>query len=208
MKTRYFNRLIVGILAMLFSVAGLAAGQSQSNPTNMFGGPAYLGQPNLELTAALVKAGGGPENFSTSQALTSMLGQSTVKKEVAKLNKQYGQEAVQNWLNGTNAVVEDALKIASKKGITLPEAPSDLTGHKLAKALVKAGTGPDGTFWAGHLYDKLVSHDIHNAVMGKVNTNPKLGVDFDRNVHKITNQAFYDAAHALGAKQVKLASLH
>ncbi|HET7371178.1 MAG TPA: hypothetical protein VFK45_10110, partial [Gammaproteobacteria bacterium] len=115
---------------------------------------------------------------------------------------------VQNWLKGTDAVVADALKHATSMGITLPEAPADLKGHKLAVALVKAGTAPDGTFWSGRFYDTLVSHGIHNAVMKDVNENPKLGVEFDQNVHKISNQAFYDVAHALGAKQVKLASLH
>jgi hypothetical protein len=174
----------------------------------MFGGQAYLGAPNLKLTAALLRAGGGAEHFSTAKALTSMLGKKTVNAEVSKLNKQYGQKKVHNWLVGTEAVFADALKHAEQKGITLPKAPTNLKGHALAVALVKAGTTPNGTFWAGHLYDMLVSHDIHNAVMFDVNENPKLGPGYDRNVHRITNQAFYDVARALGHKQVKLAKLH
>ncbi|HET7586723.1 MAG TPA: hypothetical protein VFL45_01435 [Gammaproteobacteria bacterium] len=203
MNKRHLRLMIVGAAAMLFSAAGFAA-----DTVNMFGGPAYLGAPDLELTAALVKAGGGPEHFSTAQALTSMLGEETTNAEVAKLTKQYGKENVQNWLKGTDAVVADALKHATAMGIKLPEAPANLHGHALAVALVKAGTAEDGTFWSGRLFDKLVSHGIHNAVMQDVNENPKLGVVYDQNVHKITNQAFCDAAHALGAKQVKLASLH
>lgn len=207
MNARHFKFIILGAAAMLFSTAGFAAG-GQMQTMNMFGGPAYLGQPDLKLTAALVKAGGGAAHFSTAQALTAMLGKKTTNAEVAKLTKQYGKDNVQNWLKGTDAVVADALKHATKMGITLPKAPADLKGHALAVALVKAGTSPDGTFWSGRFFDMLVSHDIHNAVMADVNENPKLGMVYDQNVHRITNQAFYDAAHALGAKQVKLASLH
>jgi hypothetical protein len=203
MKKSYMKLAIAGAAALLF-----AAGAFAADTINMFGGPAYLGQPNLKLTSALIRAGGGAEHFSTAQALTSMLGEKTVNAEVAKLTKQYGKESVHNWLKGTDAVVADALKHASKMGISLPEAPADLKGQKLAVALVQAGTAPDGTFWSGRFYDTLVSHKIHDAVMQDVNQNPKLGVEYDQNVHKLTNQAFYDVAHALGHKQVKLASLH
>lgn len=203
MKKRYMQFAVAGVTALAF-----AAGAFAADTINMFGGPAYLGQPNLKLTSALIRAGGGAEDFSTARALTSMLGEKTVNAEVAKLKKQYGDEKVRNWLQGTNAVVADALKHASKKGISLPEAPADLKGQKLAVRLVKAGVGPNNTFWSGRFYDTLVSHDIHNAVMKDVNQNPKLGVEYDQNVHKITNQAFYDVAHALGHDNVKLASLH
>lgn len=212
MNRKYSNCIIAGMAAIMFALSGVAigAGQSQSGykVINMFGGPAYLGAPNLALTAAFIRAGGGVQHFSTAEALTSMLGQQTVKAEVAKLTKQYGQESVKNWLQGTAGVVALALKHASQKGIALPQAPANLKGHALAVALVKAGTAPNGTFWAGRLYDTLVSHAIHNAVMKDVNQTPKLGITYDRNVHKITNQAFYDVAHALGMEQVKLADLH
>jgi hypothetical protein len=203
MNGRHLKLTVAGAAALLFSASGFAAGT-----TNMFGGPAYLGQPNLKLTAALVKAGGGPAHFSTAKALTSMLGKKTVNAEVAKLDKQYGKKNVHQWLKGENAVVELALKDAKQKGIKLPHAPANLHGKKLVVALVQAGTTKNGTFWAGHFYDKLVSHGIHNEVMAQVNKNPKLGVPFDRDVHKFTNQTFYDIAHALGEKHVKLASLH
>ena len=39
----------------------------------------YLGAPALDVTAALVKAGGGAENFSFAKALVSMLGEKNVK---------------------------------------------------------------------------------------------------------------------------------
>ncbi|HET7371713.1 MAG TPA: hypothetical protein VFK45_12855, partial [Gammaproteobacteria bacterium] len=86
-KNRHFKLMLAGAAAMLFSAAGFAA-----DTINMFGGPAYMGAPNLELTAALIKAGGGAEHFSTARALTSMVGEKIVNAEVAKLSKQYGKQ--------------------------------------------------------------------------------------------------------------------
>lgn len=185
------------------------AGQTanaQMPDMNWFGGPVYTGAPALEATAALVKAGGGADNFSFSQALVSMLGEDTVNAEVVKLQEQYGKEKVQAFIEGMTFDVNDGLKRATEAGITLPEAPADLKGPALAKALVKAGTAPDGTFWAGHLFDKAISHGLHVQVMKDVDA--KYGHGADANTHRILNQAMYDVAQALGMKDVKLASFH
>jgi len=93
----------------------------------------------------------------------------------------------------------------TESGIKLPE-PAKLEGADLAKALVQAGTAPDGTFWSGYLFDKALSHDLHNQVMGDIES--QRGADADLNVHKILNQAMYDVAQTLGLKEVRLASLH
>src|ERR1044071_6864722 len=60
-------------------------GQAKTEPMNRFGGPIYTGAPALPVTASLVEAGGGPENFSIAKALTAMIGADGVKAEVAKL---------------------------------------------------------------------------------------------------------------------------
>lgn len=174
--------------------------------SNWFGGPIYNGEPNLEATAALVKAGGGAEHFSFATALVSMLGQETVNAEVAKLTKQYGKENVDNFIGGMTFAVKDGLKRATEQGVKLPAAPADLHGTKLASTLVQAGTAPDGTFWSGYLFDMVLSHPLHVAVMADIDA--KYGHAADENTHKILNQAMYDVAHALGHKDVKLASLH
>lgn len=77
---------------------------------------------------------------------------------------------------------------------------------RLAETLVKAGTTPDGTFWAGYLFDHALSHKLHNQVMIDINKNVSPAADL--NTHKILNQAMYNVAHALGHNHVKLASLH
>ena len=177
-----------------------------SDTTNWFGGPIYNGKPALEATAALVKAGGGAENFSFATALVSMLGEKTVNAEVAKLTKQYGKANVDNFIDGMTFAIKDGLKRATEKGVKLPEAPADLHGVALAKGLVKAGTAPDGTFWSGYLFDMALSHPLHVQVMADIDT--KFDHGADENTHKILNQAMYDVAQALGDTSVKLAPLH
>lgn len=178
---------------------------TQQAAVNMFGGPVYTGDPALDVTAALVKAGGGAEKFSFATALVGMLGQKTVDGEVAKLTKQYGKKEVDTFLSGMDMAVGFGLKRATEAGVTLP-APADLSGTELAKALVKAGTAPDGVFWSGYLFDKALSNKIHNQVMADINA--KASVEDDKITHKILNQAMYDVAQALDMKEVKLADLH
>jgi hypothetical protein len=206
------------IAAALAVVAGMLAGSAAFADTGQdtmtsggqqmgrFGGPVYNGPPALAVTASLVAAGGGPSNYSTATALTSMVGADLVKAEVAKLTKQYGADKVALWLKTFDFAVDDSLKIATAAGVKLP-APT-LSGKALAAALVKAGVAPDGTFQIELLLDKAVSHKIHVQVMNDIDADPSLGKAADLNYHTISNQAFYDLAQALGDTSVKLASLH
>lgn len=183
--------------------AGYGSGMSMQ--INRYGGPVYNGAPALPVTVALVVAGGGPQHFSLVTALNHMLGKATVEAEVAKLTKQYGKRRVGEWVSGIEFAVNDTLRIVTEKRIPLP-APAPLSGVDLAKTLVSAGTAPDGTFWAGYLFDHALSHGIHMQVMD--DTDAKYGSAYDANYHAITNQAFYDVAQALGNKSVHLASFH
>ncbi|HKT41162.1 MAG TPA: hypothetical protein VJQ86_02270 [Rhodanobacteraceae bacterium] len=186
------------------SLASYVASNQQAGD-NWFGGPSYMGKPALAATAALVNAGGGAGDFSFSKALVAMLGEKTVNAEVAKLTKQYGKQDVDRFIGGMTFDVNDALKQATGQGIKLPP-PADLHGAALARALVTAGTAPDGAFWAGHMFDYTISHALHNQVMADVDAQD--GQAADANTHRILNQAMYDVAQALGMKNVKLASFH
>ncbi|MCD6673259.1 MAG: hypothetical protein LT106_10410 [Burkholderiaceae bacterium] len=203
-RTKILSTFVAG-LVLLLGGALYASGSMAAEAMNWFGGPVYDGPPALGATAALVKAGGGPENFTFPKALVSMLGEKTVNAEVAKLNKQYGEKDTKAFLDGMTYAVKDGRQRATEAGVTLPSAPPDLKGTALAKTLVQAGT-VDGTFWSGHLFDKALSHPIHNTVMADIEA--KSGRDADQNVHRILNQAMYDVAQALGMKDVGLASLH
>jgi hypothetical protein len=188
-----------------------AAADSMGNTSTMmgrYGGPVYSGAPALNVTAALVAAGGGAANYSTATALVSMLGKDTVNAEVAKLQKQYGNDAVTQWLATFDFAVKDSLKRATDAGVMLPAPDPSLSGQKLASTLVTAGTAADGTFQIEFLLDKAVSHAIHNQVMDDIDANSSLGKHADLMYHTISNQAFYDVAQALGDTTVKLAAVH
>lgn len=222
MKTKVLFTTVLSSIALLFAATGFAAdnGVAHESPDpqmsmvkenlehgmNWFGGEPYLGEPALEATAALVRAGGGADDFSFSQALVAMLGEDTVNAEVAKLTEQYGEDDVKAFVNGMTYAVNTGLKLATEAGVTLPEPPADLKGVKLAKALVQAGVGPSGAFWSGRMFDVALSHQLHNAVMADIEQNVSHYADW--NTHRILNQAMYDVAQALGMKDVKLASFH
>ncbi|HEY7981041.1 MAG TPA: hypothetical protein VID19_06120 [Candidatus Eremiobacteraceae bacterium] len=202
------------------AMAGGSMSGAMTKPTDMgkdtmvsgamhgrFGGPVYTGAPALNVTAALVMAGGGPAKYSTAAALTAMVGKATVTAEVAKLSKQYGAAAVTQWLKTFDFAVNDSLKIATAKGIKLPAADPKLTGAKLATTLVTAGTDTDGVFQIEFLLDKAVSHGIHVQVMNDIDKAAGYGKKADLDYHTISNQAFYDVGEALKLP-VKLAPLH
>lgn len=201
MNVKHSRLSIAGAAAMLFSATAFAAGSHASAMTNMFGGPIYHGKPNLQVTAALVKAGGGAQNFSFSKALVSMLGKKAVNAEVAKLTKQYGKKNVTDFINGMTFAVDDGLKRATKAGVKLPAAPLNLKGVKLAKTLVHAGTTSKGTFWAGYLFDHALSHKLHDAVMADIDA--KYSYAADANTHYILNQAMHDVSQKLDMQSVK-----
>lgn len=201
------TRLATGLsVAAVLLAAGTAQAQDAMSGMDMsrYGGPVYSGAPALAVTASLVKAGGGPARYSTAKALTAMVGPQLVKAEVGKLTKQYGKASVGSWLVVFDFAVKDALKIATGAGVALPAGP--LSGHKLASTLVGAGVDKGGTFYTEFLLDKAVTHKIHMQVMEDIDS--KFGEPADKNYHRVTNQAMVDVAHALGAKSVKVASLH
>jgi hypothetical protein len=158
------------------------------------------------VTASLLKAGGGGPHFSMAKALTSMVGSKAVNAEVAKLKKQYGAARFEKFMRVTDYGVKDSFYKAVHAGVKLPKA--DLSGKKLAATLVKLGTNSDGTFYEGTQLDKLISHKTHVSVMNDINNKKGFGETSDKDYHRITNQAMYDLAHALGMTNVKLASLH
>lgn len=201
------RHLTVATTAALILVTSFAPFAAYGATMNRYGGTVYTGPPALGTTAALVKAGGGPGHFSLATALTSMVGSKMVNAEVGKLTKQYGKQAVGQWMTGFNFSVEDSLRLATKAGVTLPSPTAHLNGKSLAAALVSAGVdSKTHVFWAGRLYDKTITHTIHDQAMNDIDA--KYGATTDLVTHKISNQAMYDLARALGDTNVHLAGLH
>lgn len=111
-----------------------------------------------------------------------------------------------DFIDGMTFAVRDSLRVASTQGVKLPPPPAGLDGVKLAETLVHAGTAPDGVWWSGWLFDSALSHPIHLVVMADIEA--KHDRAYDRNVHRVLNQAMYDVSRALKVENVKLASLH
>jgi hypothetical protein len=168
-------------------------------------GYTFQGQPDLAATISLVKAGGGPANFSLAKALTAMVGPELTAAEVNKLTKQYGPTAVKSFVTVQNFAVQHSAATALAAGVKFPN--SNLGGHALAARLVTDGVpGNKGAFYTGTMLDHLVTNKIHESTMAAIDA--KYGAKADANYHKISNQAFYDLAQALGAKNVRLAAFH
>jgi hypothetical protein len=193
--------------AILFSASALAVVPGKQHDTNMYGGAVDDGSASLDLTSALLRAGGGPDNFSMKTVLVSMLGQQGAADELNKLDRQYGPNQVQQWLQGSNWLVLDGLNQLRNTGSNLPPPSSDLTGTKLASALVDAGIAPDDTtFWTGYYYDHLFSHAV-NKVM-EADMNRKFSEYYAKDVYAVNNQAMYDVSQSVHTHNVRLAELH
>ena len=181
------------------------SGPDHGMPDGTMGGDgvAYTGQPDLQAAVSLVVAGGPVGHFSITKALTAMVGADKANAEVAKLTNQYGKGAVALFVTVQNFAVDDAVKRATAAGVKFPKPM--LTGTELAKRVVSLGL-VDGTYYEGTQLDHLVTHGIHEAVMGDIDA--KYGAAADANYHKIADQAHYDLAQALGVTSVKLAAFH
>jgi hypothetical protein len=186
--------------ALTFS---LSCGAFSQHVMTRYGGPGYDGKPALNVTAALIAAGGGAKNFSAVTAMNAMAGPKLAAAEISKLTKQYGKARVDRWVKVFDFAVKDAVRIATEAKVKLPQ--PTLKGAALAATLIDAGLDKN-TFYVELLLDKALSRAIHMQVMDNIDA--KFGEAADADFHRITNQAMYDLAHALGKKQVKLAKFH
>jgi hypothetical protein len=187
--------------------AGMMSGSMMSHgmPHGKMGadGVPYTGAPDLLAASSLVAAGGAPEHFSIVTALRNLAGPKIANQEVLKLTRQYGPGKVASFVKVQNFAVDQAVRDAVAAGVKFP-APT-LTGTALAVRITKHGL-ENGTYYEGAMLDKLVSHNIHVAVMDAIDA--QYGTKADANYHRIADQAHYDLAQALGATTVKLAAYH
>ncbi len=157
----------------------------------------YTGAPNLALTVAVVKAGGGASNFSAAR-LVGVLAGPLAPAEVKKLTAQFGAQRVQSFLTTFTYAVDDAVHIATKAHVALPSQPkpSPTNGKALAAALYHAGTNSDGIFDVGFMLERMVSHPIHMQVMRDIDGRKEYGKAVDASFHVILTQAMYDLRSA------------
>lgn len=162
---------------------------------------------SLDITSALMQAGGGTETFSMKTALVSMLGEDGAAGEIAKLEHQYGSKPVQKWLRGSDWLMHEGLTQLRNTGTELPEPSSDLTGPKLAAALVQAGIAPDDPrFSTDHYYDHLFSHGINKVL--ETGMDRKFSPRYSKTVFTINDQAMSDVSQQIQTRSSTLAKLH
>lgn len=203
-NNRRFPAMLSAVLVFCLGTSLPAAAAMMNSGHDRYGGPAYMGQPNLAATVEFVKDGGGPAHFSFVKALGALIGPALLNKEVRSLQARYGKTDVAQWVATWNYAIPDAVRVAMQAGVKLP-APATLSGKQLASALVHVGS-TNGTFWTGNMLDHLLSNKVHNRVMDDIDR--AQGQPADANYHRITNRAMYDLAQALGATQIRLAALH
>ncbi len=186
--------------AATVSVIGAGAASAQMSSMHMHEQQTrYYGTPDLELTAALVQAGGGGEHFDAGQ-LVGVLAGSNKDAEVKHLTQMYGADGVTKFLGTFTFAINDALKIATSKGVAIPTpAPEIATdGRALSEALFKAGSMPSGRFDIGYMLEHLISRPIHVELMHDINAEATYGPAVNAQFHTILTTAIYDLKSAYG----------
>jgi hypothetical protein len=202
-----FRRMLPALLLVTAPAFAGGSVDLQQPESGTFGGKIHEGAASLQLTAALIQAGGGPESFSTHAALTKLLGDVAADRELAKLQHQYGAAAVQRWLRISDWLMLHGLVQLRNIGAELPAPPDDLYGDKLTAALVTAGVAPgDTTFWSSYWYDQLFSHGINKVLVEDLDR--RFGERQARNAYAVNNQVMYDISQQIHTGDIRLAQLH
>jgi hypothetical protein len=157
--------------------------QDSMNGMDRFGGTMDNSNPDLNLTASFIGAGGGAYNFNIWTALREMGG------------RQFAE-----WQDDFQFAVLDSYLLAKKNGIDLP-ATSMYWGPLLGQKVVDSGQDGNKNFYLGVMLYRTVSHGIHWQVLRDIDSMSGERSDYD--FHRITNQAMVDLAHQLRLMDVK-----
>ena len=178
--------------------------ESGTSVHGRYGGGMDLGAPTLNVTASMVRAGGGAANFSFEQALRNGGGDAWVTTELSQLGEKYGRKKVRLWLETTEFAVTDSLTKCTEAGIVMPH--SEMHGRQLGMAMVNAGVDNNHQFTSDLWMDRTESHAVNLKVLNDLDK--QYGSDADADCHMIGNQFFFDLAVHLNMTQVKLAGFH
>jgi hypothetical protein len=174
--------------------------QDSMNGMDRFGGTMDNSNPDLNLTASFIGAGGGAYNFNIWTALREMGGRQFAEDEKLSLQAQFGVDKVAKWQDDFQFAVLDSYLLAKKNGIDLP-ATSMYWGPLLGQKVVDSGQDGNKNFYLGVMLDRTVSHGIHWQVLRDIDSMSGERSDYD--FHRITNQAMVDLAHQLRLMDVK-----
>jgi hypothetical protein len=121
--------------------------------------------PQLATLRALVDAGGGPANFTTTSLIDDLTGHHA-DDEFAALVKRFGALAVQRFVNVFDFTLADALRRLAAQHISAPSVPEPdpADGAVLSERLYGAGVGAGRSFRVETLLDRLTSPSIRGCV--------------------------------------------
>ncbi len=180
-----FRRFVVAMLVVAFATTSVHA------PAEAI---VYTGTPDLALTAALLKAGGGAGHFSSFK-LFGVVTKGLTAKEAAKLTNQFGAGDVKDTFAVFDYAIDDVVRIVTAKHIALPPASPDPADSKaLAVALYKAGTTTTGNWDVGYMLEHLITHPIHHVIMHDIDA--KFGAKKNEVFHIVLSQMMDDLAIA------------
>ncbi|MHB8634864.1 MAG: hypothetical protein ACYC96_00155 [Fimbriimonadaceae bacterium] len=179
-------------------------GRKGTSMHGRYGGGMYLGAPTLDVTAAMVRAGGGASDFSIKRALVVAAGKDWATSELSHLNAKYGAAKMRRWTETFNFAVTDSQRKNARAGVVMPTA--HMQARPLAMAMVNAGVDKNHLFTTDLWMDRTESHNVHMKVMSDMDK--QYGSDADADWHQVSNRLFYDLALHLNMKQVKLAGFH
>jgi hypothetical protein len=150
----------------------------------------------LPVTSAIIAAGGGAGggSFSSVRALSGMIGSDALQSELASLRDKDGAGNVDSFVRIFDYAFIDGWKRAGQANLKMPPPSSD-TGTALALDMIRAGTGPDGSFQFPTMMDALWSPRVHAQLHSDIAAT--YGKDALANFARVGNDFFTALAQSL-----------
>jgi hypothetical protein len=160
----------------------------------------YRGKPDVALTYAVFKAGGGPGKFDSAK-LFRVLSGSHANTEARHLERLYGKAKMAAFIQTFNFAMSDLTTLFKLNHIELsdPPAVSPHKGRDLAMAIYHAGIMPNGKYDCGYMMEHLMTHPVHIALMHDINVAPAHGPAHNANFHIILTRMLLDLKDAYRA---------
>ncbi len=114
----------------------------------------------------LVQAGGGAGSFSMVRAFTNLVGQTTYQSVLLQERNRFGPDAVDQFVEIFDYAIADGWQRAGKADVAIRT--DSLSGSALVNALLQLGTGKNGRFDSGTLFNALFTPKVSAQIAADV----------------------------------------
>ncbi|HYZ17683.1 MAG TPA: hypothetical protein VE591_14825 [Candidatus Acidoferrum sp.] len=168
-------------------------------PTN-YHPNSYRGDPDLDLTSALIVAGGGAGHFDAAKLFRVLAGPNS-NAERARLDHMYGKAKVDAFLQTFSFAMIDLVQLFRDNHITLPNRPriDPSNGRAMAIAIYRDGIMANGKYDCGYMMEHLMTHPIHIVLMHEIDNQRGHGPKHNANFHAMLTQVVMDLKHTYRA---------